>query len=299
MINAPGMIELEPGATIRCGDHRYLITHLLDLESVLAREEVSGRIERLHLKDLTATRLDDSSDSIQACELSSVAEADWQIAEKRFATIRPLLGDVRRTRESVAVQAQAAKVNTATVYHWLDIYERIGRVSALLPTKPNGGRGKSRLSPEVETVIKETLENYYLKQQKPSALQRKNGHAPTRQEVLPYLSDGLRDIRFGAWGPARTIGKKRECPYCRKTTTYQKAGIVKGSDKPRFRCTQCQRRYVLDPTQVVHTKEKRSTAFQLYVEGHRIAEIARRLGVSWTAVRNWIKAHQASESQSV
>jgi transposase-like protein len=130
-------------------------------------------------------------------------------------------------------------------------------------------------------------------------LQRKNGHAPTRQEVLPYLSDGLRDIRFGAWGSARTIGKERECPYCRKTTIYQKAGIVKGSDKPRFRCTQCQRRYVLDPTQVVHTREERSTAFQLYVEGHRIAEIARRLGVSWTAARNWIEGSQITASESI
>ena len=69
----------------------------------------------------------------------------------------------------MAIQAQAAKVHTATVYHWLKLYERTGRVSALLPIKPNGGRGKSRLSQEVEAVIKDTLENYYLKQQKPSA----------------------------------------------------------------------------------------------------------------------------------
>jgi len=167
MINAPGMIELRPGATIRCGDHRYLITHLLDLESVLAREEESGKVERLYLNDLIATQPDDPAD--QACELSSVDEADWQTAEERFATIRPLLGDVRRTRESVAIRAQAAKVHTATVYHWLKLYERTGRVSALLPTRHNGGRGKSRLSEEVEAIINDTLENYYLKQQKPSA----------------------------------------------------------------------------------------------------------------------------------
>ena len=141
--------------------------NLLDLESVLAREEESGKVERLYLKDLIATQPDDPDD--QACELSSVDEADWQTAEERLATIRPLLGDVRRTRESVSIQAQAAKVHTATVYHWLKLYERTGRVSALLPTRHNGGRGKNRLSEEVEAIINDTLENYYLKQQKPSA----------------------------------------------------------------------------------------------------------------------------------
>ncbi len=130
-------------------------------------------------------------------------------------------------------------------------------------------------------------------------LHRKNGHAPTKQEVLPYLSDGLRDIRFGNWEPIHTWGKKRECPYCRKTTIYRKAGCVPGNGKPRFRCTQCQRSYVLNSTHVVHTKEERLTAFQLYVEGNRISDIARRLGVSWPAARNWIRAHQASESQPV
>ncbi len=132
-------------------------------------------------------------------------------------------------------------------------------------------------------------------------LKRKNGHVPTKQEVLPYLSDGLRDIRFGAWEPTRTIGKKRGCPYCRKTTIYRKAGFVPGNGKPRFKCTQCRRSYTLNSTQVVHAKEERLTAFQLYVEGHRISDIAHRLSVSRTAVRNWIKAEarQTPESESV
>ena len=132
-------------------------------------------------------------------------------------------------------------------------------------------------------------------------LQRKNGHAPTKKEVLAYLSDGLRDIRFGDWGPTRTIGKKRECPHCQKITIYRKAGFVPTNGKLRFKCTQCQRSYTLNSTQVFHTKEERSTAFQLYVEGHRISDIARRLSVSRTAVRNWIKAeaHQTPGSESV
>lgn len=135
-------------------------------------------------------------------------------------------------------------------------------------------------------------------------LHRKNGHAPTRQEVLPYLSEGLRGARFGKWGLLRKMGDKieRECPYCQQVTIHRKAGFVARSNKPRFRCTQCRRSYALDSTpQVVHTKEERSSAFQLFVEGDRISDIARRLGVSRAAVRKWIKAEarQTPESESV
>jgi putative transposase len=230
MINAPGMIELRPGATIRCGDHRYLITHLLDLESVLAREEESGKVERLYLKDLIATQPDDPAD--QACELSSVDEADWQTAEERFATIRPLLGDVRRTRESVSIQAQAAKVHTATVYHWLKLYERTGRVSALLPTRHNGGRGKSRLSEEVEAIINDTLENYYLKQQKPSAQKTclevirlcrqarlKPPHPNTIRQRIAALSEELKM-------------KRRRGPKAAREKFEPAAGAFPGADWP-------------------------------------------------------------------
>ena len=145
---------------------------------------------------------------------------------------------------------------------------------------------------------------YYTKEEFDSLidyLQRKNGHAPTRQEVLPYLSDGLRSIRFANWEPTRTLGKKRECPYCRKVTIYQKAGFVEGSRRQQFKCTECKRSYVLNSPYVNHTKEERSAAFRLYVEGHRISDIARRLGACRGAVRKWIKAEarQTPDSQSV
>jgi transposase-like protein len=145
---------------------------------------------------------------------------------------------------------------------------------------------------------------YYTKQEFDSLidyLQRKNGYAPTRQEVLPYLSDGLRSIRFGAWEPTRTLGKKRECPYCRKVTIYHKAGFVERSKRQQFKCTECKRSYVLNSPYVIHTKEERSTAFRLYVEGHSISDIARRLVACRAAVRKWIKAEarRTPDSQAV
>jgi transposase-like protein len=92
---------------------------------------------------------------------------------------------------------------------------------------------------------------------------------------------------------------ERECPYCQQVTTHSKAGFVAGTRNPRFKCKQCRQAYTPNRSRGGRTKEERSTAFQLYTEGHRISDIARRLGASETAVREWIKAHQASELVSV
>jgi putative transposase len=61
--------------------------------------------------------------------------------------------------------ARSYGVNTATVYRWIRLYERTGRVSSLLSMKRDGGRGRSRLNPEVEKIIRATIEDFYLSKQ--------------------------------------------------------------------------------------------------------------------------------------
>jgi hypothetical protein len=47
------LMTIVPGAKVEANGRRFLITHLLDLEAVLAKDEESGRAERLFIKDLT------------------------------------------------------------------------------------------------------------------------------------------------------------------------------------------------------------------------------------------------------
>ncbi len=129
-------------------------------------------------------------------------------------------------------------------------------------------------------------------------LRRKNGHAPTRQEVLPYLSEGVRQHRFGKWGLLRMMGNERECPYCQEATIHQKSGFLATNGKQRWMCMRCRRTYVLNATRIVHSQEERSEAAQLYFKGHRVTDIARKFAVSPRAVRKWVHAHRTSESQS-
>lgn len=170
------LITIAPGTRVRAGEQQYLITHLLDLETVIAKNEATGRPERLYIKDLNipVPQLDGNySKHTEAgeVELALLEDKDWQEAQRRFSIIRPLLSTPRRTREMVAESARAAGVHVATLYRWIETYERAGRVSSLIQLKRDGGRGRSRLSADVEEIIRATIQDFYLHKQQRSMQQ--------------------------------------------------------------------------------------------------------------------------------
>jgi putative transposase len=128
-------------------------------------------------------------------ELAQISDAAWQVAQQRFSVIRPLLSTPRCTIADVEARAHTANVNIVTVYRWLQRYQRNGQVTALLPSERSGGRGQSRLHPEVEAIIQATIEDVYLSKQKPSAQQacvevlrrcRNAGLAPPHPNTVRY-----------------------------------------------------------------------------------------------------------------
>jgi putative transposase len=160
-------VHVAPCIVVESSGKRYTITHVLDLEAVLCKEEGDGKQVRLYIKDLIpVTPKQDAGGT--ASDLSSFSEEDWREINRRYEIIRPLL-KISRTTEGVAEQARAAGVHLATVYRWIDAYERRGRRSDLLPKKRPGGRGEGRISPGTDAIIKTTIEDFYLNQQKRSA----------------------------------------------------------------------------------------------------------------------------------
>ncbi len=111
---------------------------------------------QLSVPDNTATK-----------DLALIEQKDWTTAELWFSRIHPLLTG-RRTDEMVRAVAQEAGVHPATVYRKIALYEQSGRVSDLTPTKPNGGKGQSRLAPEVEAIVGSLVKEVYLNRQKRS-----------------------------------------------------------------------------------------------------------------------------------
>ncbi len=97
--------------------------------------------------------------------LIELDDRDWQEARRRLELIAPMLDGERYPRSSVHERAQSAGVNVTTLYRWARLYRSSGLLSSLLPRKPNGGRGKSRLDPAVEKILTQTIQEHYLSRQ--------------------------------------------------------------------------------------------------------------------------------------
>lgn len=174
------VISLAPGSHVNVRGNMGLILKATSMSEVLVRFEATGVRERIPIVDLepfhpVASRRPTPPD------LAAVDEKDLKEANRRAKLLRPLAWPHRTTRREIEAVGLALGVKVGTVYRWLNQFETSGhRASSLLPYKPTGGRGKGRLSQrdggigivglwtQVEKVIGEVIENYYLVSKKPS-----------------------------------------------------------------------------------------------------------------------------------
>src|SRR6266540_1557750 len=160
------LLGLAPGAAIASDGRRYVITHILSLEAILAKDQETGKSVELKLCDITSPQ-PSVSPKTETKDLTLIEQKDWASAELWFSRISPLLYTPRTTDMVKAVACEAG-VHMATVYRKIALYEQSGRVSDLTPTKPNGGKGQSRLAPEVEAIVGSLVKEVYLNRQKRS-----------------------------------------------------------------------------------------------------------------------------------
>src|SRR5579863_7392722 len=86
-----------------------------------------------------------------------VRRESWAEAERRFSIIAPLLALHRLRRRDVELAARDGGHHVATIYRWLKCFRTSGELSSLLPTTPDGGRGRSRLGDHVEALISDVV----------------------------------------------------------------------------------------------------------------------------------------------
>lgn len=161
-------LAIERGSDVVAHDRRFVITHVLDLETVMAQDTDTGLSERLAIADLREPDSADPSTVQVIPDLSQLDGKDWDEARRRFALIKPFLEQRRTVRAEVDEAARGFGIEASTVYRWMRHYRSTGKLSALLPARSSGGRGKARLASEADQIIAVAIDTYYLTSQQPS-----------------------------------------------------------------------------------------------------------------------------------
>lgn len=152
-------IRIVPGLRVINDGKKYRVLELLYGTEVLVVSD-EGLHKKFDASDLLPDMAEASSD---LPDLSLIHDTQWARAIEIYEWIRPLVekGKGNRTRAEVVEVADSLDRHTATVYRWLNDFESTGLISSLMRRKRND-IGNKRLSPEVEKVINETIEEFYL-----------------------------------------------------------------------------------------------------------------------------------------
>jgi putative transposase len=160
-------LSVDIGSVVQQGDNVYRIVQILDFQSVIGTDLHSGRTAHLRVGELRPVE----GDVGEHVELAEIADEDWQIAQKRYAAISPLVGKMTIGREEAESRAEELGINAATLYRWLKRFNATGSVTSLIPGKRGWKPGNGRISADTERIISDVIENFYLTRQRPSPQQ--------------------------------------------------------------------------------------------------------------------------------
>lgn len=190
------MIDLmiQPGEEVKYQGATFKIRRVIDLSQVLAENLKTGNLLRIPIKDLHPKSLpsDQATTIPKTIELS---EKEWSSAQKKYEVIKPLL-NAKGDGQLVAQRAKETGINKATIYRWLEKYERAGSVALLAESRGKALRGRKKLSKETEEILKQGIEEVYKTRQR-----RKIG------KVINFVIKKCRDL--GIEEPHQNTIRKR------------------------------------------------------------------------------------------
>lgn len=159
-----GVIRFDIDSKIVFEEIEYLVKGFPSFTEVLLKQTMSPYSERIvKVNDLIKNSNNEKEPSKSLVEIE---QKDFDKALERYKIIEPLLELENRTAKDVELIAKEHKKGIATIYRWLTAFEKSGIVSSLATRRENcGGKGKSRLSSSVDTVIDSVIEEFYLTKQ--------------------------------------------------------------------------------------------------------------------------------------
>lgn len=232
----PVVLSIQKGAKVTQGDREYVVTRVVDLDKVLAKELASGELVVLSLNALDAPqKLKTANEGREKqLELESVTSDEWKVAEDRLRAIEPLLERrSARTKQDYLDAAKRAGVSQPTIYRWLQNYQSTELLSSLLNTKRDGGSEKSRLREDVKLILDDFLNTKFLSLQKfsPAAAAREIRRLCSNAGIDP-LPSHTTVYRHIEWMSEEVKLRKREGPKAAREAFGVSEGSIPDADWP-------------------------------------------------------------------
>jgi len=100
-------------------------------------------------------------------DISKINDKIWSMGEQRAEIIAPLAKSSICSRQMVLEASNKLKLSTRYVYRLVRNYRQShGLMTSIIPQKPSGGKGRSRLSKQQEELINQVIDEFYLTSQK-------------------------------------------------------------------------------------------------------------------------------------
>lgn len=208
------VLDVRIGSKIELNERDYVITNLIELDVILCKEVASGQQVILKLGDLNNPRNVDPirGNTNVSLDLQAVSSEQWRDAQLRKTAADAILAKDGKHGTGFYKQLAAKHaVSVATLYRWADLYRSSGyRLSSLLTTKRDGGRGVGRIDERVEAVISNYIKHKWLTtQQRSIKTAAEDIRAQCHSAGLPLPSPKTIRLRM-AWLEQREIVAKRE-----------------------------------------------------------------------------------------
>ena len=139
---------------------KYRIKEVIDFSVATATDYETRETKVLSLGDI-APDIENLED-IPRRSIEELTENEQKIAKDRLEVIRPLLDMPEFGAEEIEARAREVGIHFTTIYRWLKFYTQFEDYTSLAPRKRGWKKGRTRISPEVEGIIAEVIDNYYL-----------------------------------------------------------------------------------------------------------------------------------------
>ncbi|MBI3218549.1 MAG: transposase [Bacteroidetes bacterium] len=152
--------NLSAGSLVKYQGETFIIVKNLDTNFVLL-ENGAGKVEQTTIDKLEPLTVE------TGIEISALRQEDWNEAKRRFTIIQKIINS-EDSHEAIIKAALDHKVGESTIYRWLAKYKKTKLVSSLAPSPKTGGKGKSRLTNDLDDIIKQGIDIHYLDKQRKS-----------------------------------------------------------------------------------------------------------------------------------